>query len=41
MKVALFLEASQPNGNTYRIGLGAYLPLDLVPMVLLIVRLFF
>lgn len=40
MKVALFLEASQPNGSVYRIGLGAFVPLELVSVALFIVRLF-
>ncbi len=40
MKMALFLEASRPNGNFYRIGFGAFVPLELVSMALLFARLF-
>ncbi len=39
MGVFLFLEASQPNGNVYRLGLGCFLPPTLASMVAVIVRL--
>jgi hypothetical protein len=40
MKMALFLEASQPDGKVYRFGFGAFVPLELVSMILLLARLF-
>lgn len=36
----LFLEASQPNGTTYRLGLGCILHLKLASMVAVLARLF-
>jgi hypothetical protein len=40
MVVFLILEASQPNGTTYRLGLGCLVHPKLVSMVAVIVRLF-
>jgi hypothetical protein len=40
MGVFLFLEASQPNGTTYRLGLGCLVHPKLASMVAVIVRLF-
>jgi len=40
MSVFLILEASQPNGATYRLGLGWFLHPKLASMVVVIVRLF-
>jgi hypothetical protein len=40
MGVFLVLEASEPNGTTYRLGLGCFLPPTLATMVAVIVRLF-
>ena len=40
MLVFLYLEASQPNGTSYRLGLGCLVPPKLASMVALIVRLF-
>jgi hypothetical protein len=40
MGVFLVLEASQPNGTTYRLGLGWIFPPNLASMVAVIVRLF-
>jgi hypothetical protein len=40
MKMVLFLEASQPSGNVYRIGFGCHVPLELLSMVMFITRLF-
>jgi len=40
MKMALYVEASHPNGRVYRLGFGAFVPLELVSMILLFARLF-
>ena len=40
MFVFLFLEASQPNGAVYRVGLGCLVPPQLASIVLLLFRLF-
>jgi hypothetical protein len=41
MKLALFVEASQPCGKVYRLGIGCELPPALVSAVILIIaRLF-
>jgi hypothetical protein len=40
MLVFLYLEASQPSGATYRIGLGCFVPPKLASMVVLLIRLF-
>jgi hypothetical protein len=41
MKVALFVEASQPSGKVYRIGIACELPPPLVStIVLVLTRLF-
>ena len=40
MLVFFYLEASQPSGATYRMGLGCYVPPKLASMVVLLVRLF-
>jgi hypothetical protein len=40
MGVFLILEASQPNGTTYRFGLGCLVHPKLASMVAVIVRLF-
>ena len=40
MLVFFYLEASQPNGATYRLGLGCFVPPKLASMVVLLVRLF-
>jgi hypothetical protein len=40
MGVFLFLEASQPCGRTYRLGLGCFIPPNLASMMILLVRLF-
>ena len=36
----LILEASQPNGTTYRLALGCILPHSLLSMVAVLYRLF-
>jgi hypothetical protein len=38
MKMVLYLEASQPCGKSYRIGIGCHVPLALVSMFFLLVR---
>jgi hypothetical protein len=38
--VFLILEASQPNGNRYRLGLGCHVPPQLVSIALMLFRLF-
>ena len=40
MFVFLTIEASQPCGTTYRLGLGCYVHLKLVSMVAVLLRLF-
>jgi hypothetical protein len=40
MLVFLVLEASEPHGTTYRLGLGCFLHPSLVSMVAVIARLF-
>jgi hypothetical protein len=40
MGVFLVLEASQPRGTTYRLGLGCFLHPKLASMVLVLLRLF-
>lgn len=40
MGVFLFLEASQPHGTTYRLGLGCLLHPKLASMVAAFIRLF-
>jgi hypothetical protein len=40
MLVFFYLEASQSNGVSYRLGLGCFMPPKLASMMLLIVRLF-
>jgi hypothetical protein len=40
MTVLLTLEASQPNGATYRLAMGCSLPLSLLSMVAVLSRLF-
>jgi hypothetical protein len=40
MGVFLLLEARQPDGTVYRLGLGCFLPPKLASMVAVIVRLF-
>ena len=40
MQVFLTLEASQPNGATYRLALGCILPPGLLSMVAVLSRLF-
>jgi hypothetical protein len=40
MLVFFYLEASQSNGTSYRLGLGCYVPPKLASMVPVIVRLF-
>jgi hypothetical protein len=40
MKMFLILEASQPNGATYRLALGCFLPPSLVSMVAVLTWLF-
>jgi hypothetical protein len=40
MIVFLYLEASRPNGETYRLGLGCLVPPKLASMVVLLIRLF-
>ncbi len=40
MKVLLFLEASQPNGTTYRLGLGCLVHPNLASIVVMLFRLF-
>ncbi|MET4279058.1 hypothetical protein ABIB68_007260 [Bradyrhizobium sp. F1.2.2] len=40
MGVFLHLEASQPNGATYRLGLGCFVHPSWASMVLLLQRLF-
>jgi hypothetical protein len=39
MLVFLYLEASQPNGATYRLGLGCFVPPKLASMVFPLMRL--
>lgn len=39
MKLLLAIEASQPNGATYRLVLGCYLPLTLISTVAALLRL--
>jgi hypothetical protein len=39
MLVFLYLEASQSNGNCYRLGLGCFVPPRLASMVVMLVRL--
>ena len=40
MKVLLFLEASQPNGTTYRLGIGCLVHPNLASIVVMLFRLF-
>jgi hypothetical protein len=40
MGVFLILEASQPSGATYRLGLGCFVPPKLASMVVMLMRLF-
>ena len=40
MLVFLYLEASQPCGTTYRLGIGCLVPPKLASMVAVLVRLF-
>jgi hypothetical protein len=40
MIVFLYLEATQPSGATYRLGLGCFVPPKLASMVLMLIRLF-
>jgi hypothetical protein len=40
MKMFLVLEASQPNGATYRLALGCVVPPGLLSMVAVLMRLF-
>jgi hypothetical protein len=40
MLVFLILEASQPRGTTYRLGLGCFLHPRLASMIAIIARLF-
>ena len=39
MIVFFYLEASQPSGATYRMGLGCFVPPKLASMVVLLIRL--
>lgn len=39
MGLILVLEASQPGGKTYRVGLGCFLPLGLVSVLVALFRL--
>lgn len=39
MNVFLYLEASQPSGECYRFGLGAYVPFKLASVMMLLTRL--
>jgi len=39
MLVFFYLEASQPNGAKYRIGVGCFLPPKLASMVIVLMRL--
>ena len=39
MLVFLYLEASEPSGTTYRLGLGCFVPPKLASMVFLLIRL--
>jgi hypothetical protein len=40
MFVFLCLEARQPNGTTYRLGLGCFMPPKLASMVVVLIRVF-
>jgi hypothetical protein len=40
MLVFFYLEASQPSGTSYRLGLGCYVPPKLASMMVLLIRLF-
>lgn len=40
MLVFLYLEARQPSGATYRLGLGCLVPPKLASMVMMLIRLF-
>lgn len=40
MGLFLIVEASQPNGTIYRLGIGCLVPPKLASMVAIIVRLF-
>jgi hypothetical protein len=40
MGIFLFLEASQPCGKSYRLGLGCFVHPKLASMVILLLRLF-
>jgi hypothetical protein len=40
MLVFLCLEARQPSGATYRVGLGCFVPPRLASMMVLLIRLF-
>jgi hypothetical protein len=40
MLVFLYLEASQPNGVSYRLGLGCLVPPKLASMMVMLLRLF-
>ena len=40
MGVFLFLEASQPSGTIYRLGIGCFVPPNLASMVVMLIRLF-
>jgi hypothetical protein len=40
MVVFLYLEASQPNGMTYRLGLGCLVHPKLASMLVMLIRLF-
>lgn len=40
MKMLLFLEASQPDGTTYRVGLGCDLHPKLASILVVLIRLF-
>ena len=40
MIVFIYLEASQPCGSRYRLGIGCYVPPKLVSMMAMFVRLF-
>ena len=40
MRMVLLLETSQPDGTVYRIGLGCYIPLELLSVISILSRLF-
>jgi len=40
MLVFLYLEARQPNGVAYHLGLGCFVPPNLASMIVMLLRLF-